>query len=175
MQPSLSRQIVNGIGTFLSAICALLALFAPVPGWAIAGISVDWPLIWIVCFSIRRTPLMAGVAGLAMGWAQDGITMARPTHALGLALAAVLTARLEKQRFIQEDFISVALITFAMAVLSETCMALQYSIMGHIAIAEIWSHHQWVALGSALISSLWAPLVYLPLRWWWRDQADNLS
>ncbi|UFP92556.1 rod shape-determining protein MreD [Gloeobacter morelensis] len=171
MQPSLLRQCISAIGTLVSAVCALLALFAPVPGWAIAGIGVDWPLIWVICFSIRRAPLPAGIAGLAMGWAQDGLTIARPTHALGLALAAVLTARLEKQRFIQEDFISVALITFAMAVLSETCIAVQYSLMGVLPLAEIWSHHQSVALGSALISSLWAPIVYMPLRWWWREPA----
>ncbi|WP_223173782.1 rod shape-determining protein MreD [Gloeobacter kilaueensis] len=88
----------------------MLALLAPVPSWAIAGSSVDRPLIWIVCFSVRRTLLIAGVAGLTISRAQDGITVARPTHTLDLALAAVLTAHLEKQRFIWEDFISMVLI-----------------------------------------------------------------
>ncbi|AGY59884.1 hypothetical protein GKIL_3638 [Gloeobacter kilaueensis JS1] len=33
-------------------------------------------------------------------------------------------------------------------------MTVQNSLMGRIALAEIWFHHKWVALGSALISSL---------------------
>ncbi len=170
MQVSIRNRIVNALGTFTSALIALLAVWAPVPGWQLAGVSADWPLLWVVCWSVRRTPLQAGIAGLAMGWAHDGLTMSRPSHALGLALAAVLTARLEKQRYIQEDFISMSLITFVMAVLSETCTALQYWSLGDLPAAAIWEHHQWVALGSALITSLWAPLVYVPLRWWWRDE-----
>jgi len=170
MPISLRRQLLNWLGTFGSAFLSLLAMAAPVPFWQIAGVSVDWPLIWVVCWSIRRSPLQAGCAGLALGWALDGLTTSRPSHALGLALAAVITARLEKQRYIQEDFISVAVITFVMAVLAETCMAVQYSFGGRLPLAEVWAHHQWVSLGSALVSSLWAPLVYQPLRWWWRDE-----
>jgi len=41
--------------------------------------------------------------------------------------SGILTARLQKQRYIQEDFISVALIVFGMAVLAETVTALQFS------------------------------------------------
>lgn len=153
---------------------SLIALSAPVPGWEIAGVNADWPLIWVVCWSIRRTPLQAACAGLAIGWAVDGLTVARPSHALGLALAGILTARLEKQRYIQEDFISVAVITFAMAVLAETCLAIQQVLTSSLPQGEIWAHHQWVALGSALVSSLWAPLVYVPLRWWWKDRPSEV-
>lgn len=166
--PNLFGKLVNWLGTAGSALLCLLALWAPLPGWEVAGVGVDWPLIWVVCWSVGRSAGWGAVAGLALGWAQDGLTMARPTHALGLALVGILTARLQKQRFIQEDFISLALITFAMAVLSETCLAVQYSLLNMVPLPEVWSHHQWVALGSALISSLWTPLVYLPLRWWWR-------
>jgi rod shape-determining protein MreD len=169
---SLSRQLLNWFGTFTTAILSLVALLVPLPAWEIAGASADWPLIWIVCWSVRRSPLQAAIAGLALGWAQDGLTATRPSHALGLALVGILTARLEKQRYIQEDFISMAVITFAMAVLAETCLAVQYSFLGNLPIANVWSHHQWAALGSALISSLWAPLVYLPLRWWWHTETS---
>jgi rod shape-determining protein MreD len=170
MPPSLGRQILNWLGTFASALLSLVALAAPLPAWQLGGVGVDWPLLWVVCWSIRRTALRAAWAGLALGWAVDGLTSSPPTHALGLALAGVLTARLEKQRYIQEDFISVAVITFAMAVLAETCLALQHMVAGKLPLGEVWSHHQWVALGSALVSSLWAPLVYVPLRWWWRER-----
>jgi len=83
----------------------------------------------------------------------------------------ILTARLQKQRYIQEDFISVALIVFGMAVLAETVTALQFSSSGvrqeaqKLALyrtAEIWTYHQQIALCSAILSSLWAPVVYTP-------------
>jgi hypothetical protein len=32
---------------------------------------------------------------------------------------------------------------------------------------EIWLQHQRIALSSAIISSLWAPVLYYPLNRWW--------
>jgi rod shape-determining protein MreD len=79
-----------------------------------------------------------------------------------------LTARIRKERFIQEDFISIALIAFGMAVVAETVMAIQYSFQGDRSLVEIWSYHQLIALSSAILSSLWAPIVYFPLNLWWK-------
>ncbi|KAM3097967.1 rod shape-determining protein MreD, partial [Phormidesmis sp. 146-12] len=94
-------------------------------------------------------------------------TAPSPTHALSLAIVGALTAKLQKQRYVQEDFISVALIVFGMAVLAETVTAIQFSLLGGRSIAEIWTYHQFVALSSAILSSLWAPVVYFPLNRWW--------
>jgi hypothetical protein len=33
--------------------------------------------------------------------------------------------------------------------------------------ADLWPHLQRVALSSAIISSLWTPLLYVPLNYWW--------
>jgi rod shape-determining protein MreD len=97
-----------------------------------------------------------------------------PTHTLGLILVGFLTARIQKQRFIQEDFVSVAIIVFGMTVLAQTMMALQLSVH-HLLIPaspypplpEIWLQHQRIALSSAILSSLWATAVYYPLSRWW--------
>jgi rod shape-determining protein MreD len=78
-----------------------------------------------------------------------------------------LTGRIQKERYIQEDFISVALIVFGMAVVGETVTAIQYSLLGDRNLAEIWTDHQRIALSSAILSSLWAPVVYYPLNRWW--------
>jgi len=80
-----------------------------------------------------------------------------------------LTALLQKDRLIQEDFISVALIVFAMAAISETLMALQWSVLGHRPLGLIWLDHQRITLASAILSSLWAPLVYVPLSRLWPE------
>jgi hypothetical protein len=63
-----------------------------------------------------------------------------------------------------------------MAVLAETITALQLSLMSlNIAqfrtqrtLSEIWFYHQRIALSSAILSSLWAPVIYYPLSRWWQ-------
>jgi len=116
------------------------------------------------------------LAGLVLGWLQDGMTAAHPTHALSLMIVGALTARLQKQRYIQEDFISIALIVFGMAVLAETIIAVQFSVQTFGSaigwdLGNIWLYHQQIALASAILSSLWAPAVYYPLNRWWEQIA----
>lgn len=135
------------------------------------GLAPNWLLIWVVAWSVKRTPLQGAIAGLALGLIQDGMTAPFPSHAIGLACVGILTARIKKQRYIQEDFISVALIVFGMAVVAETVMALQFGVMGR-KLAEIWIDYQRIALASAILSSLWAPVVYYPLNRWWRRVND---
>jgi rod shape-determining protein MreD len=163
------RQIINWVVTVGSVIVCLMVLPARLPGMELLGIAPNWLLIWVVAWSIKRTALQGALAGLALGLIQDGMTSPQPTHVLSLALVGVLTARIQKQRYIQEDFISVALIVFGMAVVGETVTAIQYSFIGDRNLAEIWTDHQRIALSSAILSSLWAPVVYYPLNRWWEQ------
>ncbi|GAC1472141.1 MAG: hypothetical protein NVSMB70_16800 [Chamaesiphon sp.] len=137
------------------------------------GIAPNWLLIWVVAWSIKRTALQGAIAGLVLGLLQDGMTSSDPTHALSLVIVGILTGGFQKQRYVQEDFISVALIVFGMAVLAETITALQFSLMG-LNLAEIWMYHQRIALASAILSSLWAPVVYYPLNLWW-ERTNSLE
>ena len=146
-------------------------------GMELLGIAPNWLLIWVVAWSVKRTAVQGAIAGLALGLLQDGMTSPHPTHALSLAVVGILTARLQKQRYIQEDFISVALIVFGLAVLAEIITALQFRFLrvsfggaevgASPNLAIIWTYHQRIALSSTIISSLWAPVVYYPLNWWW--------
>ena len=198
--------LLNSIVVVFSIMLCIVALLARFPGTQIAGVGANWLLIWVVSWSTKRTVFSGAIAGLALGLIQDGLTAPHPTHAIGLALAGILTALLQKQRYIQEDFISVALIVFGMAVVVETVMAIEVSLQieaqdwlpslldpvpgrdqpfSDIAasdsdasfavvdrvgftLSEVWAHHQRVALGSAIVSSLWAPIVYYPLNQWWQ-------
>jgi len=139
-------------------------------------VGPNWLLIWVVAWSVNRTMVEGILAGLVLGWVQDGMTAAHPTHALSLMMVGALTARLQKQRYIQEDFISIALIVFGMAVLAETVIAVQFSVqafgtVGGRELGSIWLYHQQIALASAILSSLWAPAVYYPLNHWWQQMA----
>jgi rod shape-determining protein MreD len=164
-----ARQIINWVVTIGSVILCLMVLPARLPGMELLGIAPNWLLIWVVAWSLKRNALQGALAGLALGLIQDGMTSPHPTHVLSLALVGILTGRIQKQRYIQEDFISVALIVFGMAVVGETVTAIQYSILGNRSLTEIWADHQRIALSSAILSSLWAPVVYYPLNRWWEQ------
>ena len=174
--PPYARQALNWSITVLSVLLCLLVLPTRFPGMALLGIGPNWLLIWVVAWSVNRTMLEGMLAGLALGWLQDGMTATHPTHALSLIVVGALTARLQKQRYIQEDFISIALIVFGMAVLAETIIAIQFSVQAFSSAAgrdlgSIWFYHQRIALASAILSSLWAPAVYYPLSHWWEQMA----
>ena len=165
------RNLAVVIGSAL--ICVML-LPMRLPGMVLLGVGPSWLLIWLVAWSVQRTSVEGAIAGFILGLVQDGLTGYFPTHTLGLTLAGFLTARIQKQRFIQEDFVSVAIIVFAMTVIAQTMMALQISAHQLISssspypsLPEIWLQHQRIALSSAILSSLWAPAVYYPLSRWW--------
>jgi rod shape-determining protein MreD len=179
LHPHLRRLLNVGVTLGSVLLCALI-LPTRLPGMELLSVAPNWLLIWVVAWSVKRTMVQGAIAGLALGFIQDGMTAPDPTHALSLAIIGALTAGIQKQRYIKEDFISIALIVFGMAVVAETIFALQFSLQALIAapirgnrtLPEIWFFHQQVALSSAILSSLWAPVVYFPLSRWWERMQD---
>jgi rod shape-determining protein MreD len=131
------------------------------------GIGPNWLLIWVVAWSVKRSVWAGTLAGVILGFLQDAMTSPEPSHAITLGLVGLLTGLIQKQRFIQEDFISIALIVFVMAILAETIFASLLILAGDRSTEYIWSYYQRVALASAILSSLWAPVLYYPLNLWW--------
>ena len=169
-----SRQFLNFTVTCTSVILCILILPTRMPGMELLGISPNWLLIWVVAWSIKRKRTVWGAAsmGLVLGFLQDAMTAPDPTHAVSLVVVAVLTVVLLKTwslpaDLVERDPIPIALIVFGMAVLAETVMGLQFLAMGDRTLVEIWSDHQRVALCSAILSSLWAPVIYFPLNRLW--------
>ncbi|MDZ8222582.1 rod shape-determining protein MreD [Nostoc sp. ChiVER01] len=163
------RQLLGWIVTASSVLLCLLLLPTRLPGMELLGIAPNWLLIWVVAWSVKRTVFAGALAGIVLGLLQDSMTSLNPTHALSLGIVGILTALLQKQRFIEEDFISIAVIVFVMAVLAETIFGLQLTLMGNERkVTDIWTYYQRVALASAILSSLWAPVVYYPLNLWWQ-------
>lgn len=169
------RLILGGVLTVVSVWICLMLLPTRLPGMALAGIGPNWLLIWVVIWSMKRSVWQGMSAGLVLGLLQDAMTEENPTHVFSLMFVGYLTSRLQKQRFLREDFISIALITFGMAVVAETVMALQFSFLGTRTLIDIWKHHQLIALSSAILSSLWAPVLYFPLSqlWKWSGIPDD--
>jgi rod shape-determining protein MreD len=82
------------------------------PGMELLGIAPNWLLIWVVTWSVRRTVVQGALAGFVLGLLQDGMTSPHPTHTLGPFSRRNFDCSLAKQRYIQEDFISVAINCF---------------------------------------------------------------
>lgn len=173
-------RALNWTVTVGSVLLCLLLLPTRLPGMELLAVGPNWLLIWVVAWSVKRTAFQGALAGLVLGLIQDGMTSPNPTHALSLAIVGILTARIQKQRYIREDFISIALIVFGMAVLAETIIAIQFSWQTFVSdtaavnrnLGEIWVYHQQIALSSAILSSLWAPALYYPLNRWWERIGD---
>ncbi|MBN3898789.1 MAG: rod shape-determining protein MreD [Nostoc sp. NOS(2021)] len=163
------RQLLGWIVTVGSVLLCLLLLPTRLPGMELLGIGPNWLLIWVVAWSVKRPVFSGALAGIVLGLLQDSMTSPNPTHALSLGIVGILTGLLQKQRFIEEDFISIAVIVFGMAVLAETIFGLQLTLIGNERkITDIWTYYQRVALASAILSSLWAPVLYYPLNRWWQ-------
>jgi rod shape-determining protein MreD len=157
------------IVTASSVLLCLLLLPTRLPGMELLGIGPNWLLIWVVAWSVKRTVFSGALAGIVLGLLQDSMTSPNPTHAISLGIVGILTSLLQKQRFIEEDFISIAVIVFGMAVLAETIFGLQLTFTGDERnVTDIWTYYQRVVLASAILSSLWAPVVYYPLNSWWQ-------
>ena len=150
-----------------SAILCLLLSLTRLPGMELLGIGTNWILIWVVVWSTKRTIFQGAIAGLVMGLILDGLTGAYPSHVLSLVVVGVLTARLQKHKYIKEDFLSVALIVFVMVIMAETITSVQYIWLGMSSFEDIWQDYQQLVLSSAILSSLWTPVLYYPLNSWW--------
>ncbi|TAE53510.1 MAG: rod shape-determining protein MreD [Nostocales cyanobacterium] len=168
-------RVVDWLVIACSLLFCLLMLPTRFPGMELLDIGPNWLLIWVVAWSVKRSVFSGTFAGIVLGLMQDGMTAQHPTHAISLGIVGMITSLIQKQRFIQEDFISIALIVFGMAVVSNTVFALQLSFMGgncgDLCFRNpeyIWTYYQRVALASAILSSLWAPVLYYPLNRWWQ-------
>lgn len=170
------RFVVNAAIAVGSVLLCLLLLPTRFPGMELLGVAPNWLLIWVVAWSIKRKPIQGALAGVVLGLLLDAMTSGEPTHAVSLGVVGYLTATLQKQKYVQEDFISVALIVFGMSVLADTIRALQFSALGTRTLSDIWAYHQPLALACAILSSLWAPVIYFPLnRLWEQMQAFDRS
>ncbi|MGK7955353.1 MAG: rod shape-determining protein MreD [Crocosphaera sp.] len=158
----LNKVIITGSAT----LCLLLSL-TRLPGMELLGIGTNWILIWVVVWSTKRTMFQGAIAGLVMGLIQDGLTGAYPSHIVSLVAVGVLTARFQKHKYIHEDFISVALMVFLMVIIAETITSAQYILLRIRSFQDIWQEYQQLVLSSAILSSLWAPVLYYPLNSWW--------
>lgn len=157
-------EILNILLIVISvAVCSLLMLL-DIPGMELLETNPNWLLTWVIAWSLKRTVWQSAIAGLAIGWIYDGIAIGVPSHVPSLVLVAVFTASLQKQKYLGEDFISIALVVFFMTFLAEAVYAVQYTIYYLIPLTEAVDKYQHIAIISAIITSIWSPAFYYPFN-----------
>jgi rod shape-determining protein MreD len=164
--PSLKLKLLNFAMIFGSIVLCVLLMGLRLPGTELAGIRPNWLLIWLVSWCLHGGIWNGLFAGLAVGWIQEAMMGNDPAVVVSFVVVGVLTALFRKQRFLREDFITIALIVFGMTLISETVIALQQSLFPFRAKEDLWLDYQRIALTSAIISSLWAPVLNYPLQRW---------
>jgi rod shape-determining protein MreD len=82
---------------------------------------------------------------------------------VGVLTVSLRKLKLFPKELMEKDLITISLLVFGMAILSETVMALQFQFYGDRSLKDIWLYHQQVALASAIISSLWTSGIAFPL------------
>ncbi|RMF20869.1 MAG: rod shape-determining protein MreD [Cyanobacteria bacterium J083] len=169
------RKLINALVIIISVLFCYLIAPLDLPGMSLLGVKPNWLLIWLVSWSVKRNVWDSLLAGIILGIIQDGMTFSTPSHIWSLSIIAVLTAKIKKQRYMEEDFVSAALIVFGMTLVNETVMAIQFSLVNRDLLADIWQNYQNIVLVSALISSLWTPVIYYPLNYWWKTLQKSKS
>lgn len=159
--------IFDSIIVIISIIICCVLLLLRIRGMELLGITPNWLLIWLITWCVKRNLWQSLTAAIALGLIQDSLTSIYPSHVLSLVTIAILTSNAFNQKYLKEDIISIVLIVFGMAIIAETITALQYSFQRPQMLLDIWLNYQKISLASAIISSLWAPVIYYPLNYWW--------
>jgi rod shape-determining protein MreD len=81
-------------------------------------------------------------------------------------VVGVVTSSLKTQKYLGEDFISVAFVVFFMTFLSEAIFAWQYGREHLMTMTDLLHKYQQVVIVSAIITSLWSPAFYYPVNLW---------
>ena len=157
-------QIFNVIFTLISVAACLILMLLPIPGTELLNTNPNWLFIWLVSWSLKRTVWQGAIAGVAIGWIYDGIASTSPSYVFAFVLVGVLTSALNTQRYLDEDFISVAFIVFFMTLIAKTVFALQYLQIYFLSISDVWYKYRQITIVSAIITSLWSPVFYYPFN-----------
>lgn len=159
-------KILNILFIIISVFICSILMLADIPGVELLETNPNWLLIWLVSWSIQRNIWQGAIAGLIMGWIYDGITVSSPSHVLSFVVVGIVSSSLQTQKYIGEDFISVAFVVFFMSIFAETIFAWQYAIEHSIAIAKVIEKYQQIVIISGIITSLWSPIFYYPFNLW---------
>lgn len=180
----LVRNGLNVLVIISSAGLCLLLLPTRFQGMEILGVGPSWVVMWTIAWSLRRSMWHAVTAGIVLGMIQDGMTLpnmsvigTQPSHILSLTSVGVLVFWLCKRRYLTDEIVPVTIATFLLTIFNELITGCQYLLQTAISqspdasldsFSHLWSNQSIVILITAVLSSLWMPILYYPLHLWWQ-------
>jgi rod shape-determining protein MreD len=180
----LVRTGLHVLTVIASAGLCLILLPTRWAGMEILGVGPSWLVMWTIAWSLKRSIWHAAGAGIVLGLIQDGMTLPAtatlgtlPTHVLSLTIVGVLAVWLRKQRYLDDTIFSVSIAAFLLTIVSEAITGLQYLLQATIeqspaasidSLNHLWTNQASVVLIAAILSSLWMPILYYPLKLWWQ-------
>jgi rod shape-determining protein MreD len=173
----------------ISAAICILMLPTRWPGMELLGVGPSWLVMWLVAWSLNRSIWHGVIAAFILGLIQDGMTIGHTSilsfsisHVVSLVVVALAIDRLKKRRYVTNNIIGATILAFTMTILSEIVLCfqhlldltnLQFPIGVAIDIETFWQDRSRVMAISAIVSSIWMPILYYPLQLCWKGTSDR--
>ncbi len=145
---------------FLTAICLPLFLIAS-PAWLkINGISPCWPVVLLLPFSLKNTPLRSAIASILLGIFMDSLTVGDASYIPSLFLLSLVWSQYGLRNKKIEFFFNLGLMAIFGTALVGLSIWIQKIIL-HSILRNNW-FHSWsiyVLISEIIITGLVAPFV----------------
>ena len=152
------------IGSIL--ICALLSL-TRWPGMVLSGLGPNWFVIWLGIWCIDRTLLQAIFAGLCLGWIQDGLSTGWPSHAISMVVVSMGIHACFANRVWKSDLLVAPIVVAVSVFINDGLYSLMLSFLQGLSPLHTWQQQPELFWISPLLSAIWTPAFFWPLRQWW--------
>jgi rod shape-determining protein MreD len=170
----------------ISAAICILMLPTRWPGMELLGVGPSWLVMWLVAWTLHRSIGSSLIAATILGLIQDGMTGGQLnlygltlSHVISLIVVVLTVDRLHKRQYVTSSVFGAVVLAFGMTILSEIILCgqhlldlanFQFTGSEAISIDTIWQDRSRSILISALVSSIWMPLLYYPLSRRWQHK-----
>ena len=131
------------------------------------GFGPNWFVIWLVIWCIDRDLLSTLFAAICLGLIADGLSAPWPSHVVGLVVVAGLVHSLYVHRFWKSDFFITPFIVMLGVLVNDGIMSILFSLKDDVSILYTWQQSPHLFWISPIISAVWTPAFFWPLRSWW--------
>ena len=145
-------------------ICVASALLVPLlqlvaPSWlALDGVGPSWAMLWLLPWALVDGPVSGGIAGAALGFVLDGLSLGDVSQVPALVLMGWWWGRLGRRGAPIQRSLSIGLLAWIGTLVLGLSLWLQLQLMeSSAAFLQGWALH--TTLSQALVTGLLAPLV----------------
>jgi rod shape-determining protein MreD len=165
--PQLALKRYNSIVIVGSVVlCTILGL-TRLPGMELMGIGPNWFVIWLSIWCLDRTLIQAILAGFCLGWIQDSLSAPWPSHTIGMVIVSMGFHFCFTHRFWKSDVLFLPLLVMGGVVINDGILSILFSLQDGQPILQVWQQRPQLFWISPLLSAIWTPAFFWPLRQWW--------